>query len=112
LFAFSNLQKHQRLFLKINAFRRKDILLYYSFCFRTYSTADLIKAAVEHGITTLTLCNINSTYYHWEFVKLCHEAGIKPVLNVSIRNKHQHCYLLIVKIIKAYNGSMNSYHIT
>ena len=74
-----------------------DAKTYYSFCFSTYSTADLIAAAIEHGITTLTLCNINSTYDHWEFVKLCCEAGIKPVLGVDIRNKHEHLYLLIAK---------------
>ena len=74
-----------------------DAKTYYSFCFGTYPTADLIKAAVEHGITTLTLCNINSTYDHWEFVKLCREAGIKPVLGVDIRNKHEQLYLLIAK---------------
>nr|WP_294991365.1 DNA polymerase III subunit alpha [uncultured Sediminibacterium sp.] len=74
-----------------------DSKTFYSFCFGTYSTADLIKAAVEHGITTLTLCNINSTYDHWEFVKLCHEASIKPVLGVDIRNKYEHLYLLLAK---------------
>lgn len=74
-----------------------DAKTYYSFCFSTYSNADLIKAAVEHGITALTLCNINSTYDHWEFVKLCREAGIKPVLGVEIRNHHSHCYLIIAK---------------
>jgi DNA polymerase-3 subunit alpha len=74
-----------------------DCKTYYSSTFGTYSTKDLIKAAVEYGITTLTLCNINSTYDHWEFVKLCREAGIKPLLGVDIRNNHQHCYLLIAK---------------
>lgn len=70
---------------------------YYSFCFGTLSTTQLIEASIEHGISTLALCNINSTYDHWEFVKLCREAGIKPVLGVDIRNNHSHCYLLIAK---------------
>lgn len=74
-----------------------DAKTYYSFCFGTYKTADLINAAIENGITTLTLCNINSTYDHWEFIKLCLEANIQPVLGVDIRNNHQHCYLLIAK---------------
>lgn len=74
-----------------------DTKTYYSFTFGTYSTSELITVAFEHGASTLALCNINSTYDHWEFVKGCREAGIKPVLGVDIRNNHHHCYLLIAK---------------
>ncbi len=70
---------------------------YFSFCYGTYSTAGLVGAAGEHGISTLALCNINCTYDHWEFVKLCREAGIKPVLGVDVRNGDLHCYLLLAK---------------
>lgn len=56
-----------------------------------------MNAAVEHGISSLTLCNINCTYDHWEFVKLCREAGIKPILGVDIRNGDTSLYLLIAK---------------
>ncbi|WP_438945843.1 PHP domain-containing protein [Sediminibacterium sp.] len=74
-----------------------DAKTYYSFCFGTYSSTALVEAAVEHGLASLALCNINSTYDHWEFVKLCRESGIKPVLGVDIRNTATHCYLLIAK---------------
>lgn len=74
-----------------------DAKTYYSFCFGTISTSALVAAAVENGISTLALCNINSTYDHWEFVKLCRESNIKAVLGVDIRNNHSHCYLLIAK---------------
>ncbi len=74
-----------------------DAKTYFSFCYGTYSTVDLVKAAVEHGITSLALCNINSTYDHWEFVKLCRAASIKPVLGVDIHNADSHYYLLIAK---------------
>ncbi|MDP3568797.1 PHP domain-containing protein [Sediminibacterium sp.] len=70
---------------------------FYYFCYGTYSTAALVKAAVEHGITSLTLCNFNCTYDYWEFVKLCRESGIKPILGVDIRNGNTHLYLLIAK---------------
>ncbi len=70
---------------------------YYSFCYGTYSTKGLVEAAVEHGVSSLALCNINCTYDHWEFVKLCREVGIKPVLGVDVRNGDAHCYLLIAK---------------
>jgi len=75
-------------------FRLQDILFVLLWHVCNYKSHN---AAVEHGITTLTLCNINPTYDHWEFVKVCHEAGIKPVLGVDIRNNHHHCYLLIAK---------------
>lgn len=74
-----------------------DAKTFYSFCFGTYSTATLVEAAAEHGLASLALCNINCTYDHWEFVKLCRESGIKPVLGVDIRNGDTHCYLLIAK---------------
>lgn len=74
-----------------------DAKTFYSFCFGTYSTAELVEAAIEHGVSTLALCNINCTYDHWEFVKRCREAGIKPVLGVDIRNANSFCYLLIAK---------------
>lgn len=70
---------------------------FYSFCYGTYSTAGLINAAVEHGISSFVLANINCTYDHWEFVKLCRESGIKPTLGVDIRNGDTHLYLLIAK---------------
>jgi DNA polymerase III alpha subunit len=74
-----------------------DAKTFYSFCFGTYSTAALVEAAIEHGVTTLALCNINCTYDHWEFVKCCREAGIKPVLGVDIRNGDESCYLLMAR---------------
>jgi DNA polymerase-3 subunit alpha len=74
-----------------------DTKTYYSFCFGTHSTAGLVEAAVEHGVATLALCNINCTYDHWEFVKLCREQNIKPILGVDIRNDDSHEYLLLAK---------------
>lgn len=74
-----------------------DCKTYYSFLYGTLSTAHLVHNIIENGISSLALCNINSTYDHWEFVKLCREAGIKPVLGVDIRNHHSHCYLIIAK---------------
>lgn len=70
---------------------------FYSFCYGTFSTSALVDAAVEQGITTLTLTNINSTYDHWEFVKLCREQNIKPVLGVEFRNGDDFLYILLAK---------------
>ena len=67
---------------------------YYSFCYGTLSTKDLVALAVENGVNTLALTNINSTYDEWEFVKLCRGQGIKPVVEVQI----SHTYTFIISI--------------
>lgn len=68
---------------------------YYSFCYGTYSTKELVTDAVEKGITCLALTNINSTCDEWGFVKLCREAGVKPIMGVEIRNADRLLYILI-----------------
>ncbi|MDB5199233.1 MAG: polymerase alpha subunit [Chitinophagaceae bacterium] len=68
---------------------------FYSFRYGTIPTEELVNTAVDKGISTLALTNINSTCDIWEFVKLSHEAGIKPVAGVEIRNEDQFLYILI-----------------
>jgi DNA-directed DNA polymerase III PolC len=68
---------------------------YFSFRYGTISTKELVTNAVEKGVTSLALTNINATCDVWGFVKECREAGIKPIAGVEIRNGDQHLYLLI-----------------
>ena len=68
---------------------------YYSFRYGTISTEDLVNTAVDKGISTLALTNINSTCDVWEFVKLSQRAGIKPIAGVEVRNHNQFLYILI-----------------
>lgn len=68
---------------------------YYSFRYGTIATEDLVKMAVDKGIASLALTNINSTCDIWEFVKLSLEAGIKPIAGVEIRNEDEFLYILI-----------------
>jgi len=68
---------------------------YYSFCYGTFSTKELVDTAVEKGVTELALTNINSTCDTWEFVKLCREAGIKPITGVEIRNEEKLMYIFL-----------------
>ena len=70
---------------------------FYSFCYGTFSTFKLVEAALEQGVTTLALTNINCTYDHWEFVKQCRVKHIKPVLGVEIHNDQQFQYILLAK---------------
>ncbi len=68
---------------------------YYSFCYGTYSTKELVADAADKGITSLALTNINSTCDTWEFVKLCRQAGIHPVTGVEIRNEEKLLYIFL-----------------
>ncbi len=70
---------------------------YYSFRYGTFSTEALVNTAAEAGIHTLALTNINNTYDCWEFVKLCRQKNIKPVIGAEIRNENRLLYLLIAK---------------
>ncbi len=57
---------------------------YYSFKYGTYSTKELVETATDNGVTALALTNINSTCDGWEFVKLCREQGIKPIVGCEV----------------------------
>ena len=68
---------------------------YFSFHFGTFSTRELVETAVDKGVTALALTNINSTCDVWEFVKICREWKVKPVVGVEIRNGDRLLYILI-----------------
>ena len=68
---------------------------YFSFRYGTFSSKELVKAAVDNGVTALALTNINSTCDIWDFVKYCREEGIKPITGVEIRNNGQLLYILL-----------------
>lgn len=54
-----------------------------------------MEAAIEPGVTSVALTNINSTCDAWEFVKLCRDAGIKTILGVEFRNGDKFLYVLL-----------------
>jgi DNA-directed DNA polymerase III PolC len=68
---------------------------YYSLRYGTISTEELVKTAVDKGISSLALTNINATCDLWEFVKLCQQHSIKPVAGAEIRNGDKLLYILI-----------------
>lgn len=59
---------------------------YFSFRYGTFSTKELVDTAVDKGIATLALTNINSTYDVWDFVKYAKEEGVKPIVGCEIRD--------------------------
>ncbi len=79
---------------------------WYSLRYGTFSTDGLVQVAVDKGLTALGLTNINSTADAWEFVKLCREAGIKPIIGVEVRNSHKLLYILLA----ANNDGLTAIH--
>jgi DNA polymerase-3 subunit alpha len=61
------------------------------------SSEALVKDAVEMGISTLALTNINSTTDHWDFLELCRQEGIQAILGAEIRNDEQFLYVLLAR---------------
>ncbi len=68
---------------------------YFSLRYGTFSTEELVKTAVEHGVTALALTNINTTWDLWEFVRRCQQEGIKPIAGVEVRNGDRLLYILL-----------------
>jgi DNA-directed DNA polymerase III PolC len=70
---------------------------YFSLRYGTYSTEELVNTAVEHGVHTLALTNINVTCDCWDFVNYCRQKNIKPVVGAEIRNEDELLYILLAK---------------
>jgi len=68
---------------------------WFSFRYGTFSTVDLVKTAIDTGVTAMALTNINCTADTWDFVTFCREAGIRPIVGAEIRNGDQLLYLLL-----------------
>lgn len=75
---------------------------YFSFKYGTFSPAELVETAVELGVTSLALTNINFTGDTWEFVKCCREKKLKPIVGVECRNGDRLCYILLAANNKGY----------
>jgi error-prone DNA polymerase len=81
---------------------------YFSLHYGTFATEELVKNAVELGINSLALTNINTTCDAWEFVKCCKNEKIKPIVGAEIRNEEKLLYILLAKSNKGF-ASINSF---
>jgi DNA polymerase-3 subunit alpha len=68
---------------------------YYSFRYGTLSPEALIDEAQRCEATALALTDINNTSGCFDFIRLCQEAGIKPIIGMDIRNGSQRCYVAL-----------------
>jgi DNA polymerase-3 subunit alpha len=70
---------------------------YYSLRYGTLSPKQLITAAQVNGRKALVLTDINNTSCSYEFITKCTQVGIKPILGIEFRKKHQLLYIGIAK---------------
>ncbi len=77
-----------------------NIHSYYSLRYGTLPIAEIIECAQSLGIKTLGLTDINCSTGIFEFVKLCEEAGIKPLAGIEFRNENELLFTLLAKNTK------------
>ena len=70
---------------------------YYSLRYGTLSIKQLIEQAKLLNISALALTDIHTFYGRFEFIQLCKEANIKPIIGCEFRNNHQLQYIGIAK---------------
>jgi DNA polymerase III alpha subunit len=61
----------------------------YSLRYGTMSIPNLVEEAAARGITQMVLTDINNSTGIIEFMRVCDEHGIKPIVGIEFRrNKH------------------------
>ncbi|MCO4821233.1 MAG: DNA polymerase III subunit alpha [Flavobacteriaceae bacterium] len=70
---------------------------YYSLRYGTIKPEQLLAIALENGVQTLALTDVNSTSACLDFVRLSPKYKIKPVLGVDFRNRAKQQFVLIAK---------------
>lgn len=70
---------------------------YHSLRYGTLSIEKLVKQAAAAGATALALTDINTVTGIYEFAKICHQAHIKPVVGMEMRENNELYYILLAK---------------
>jgi len=70
---------------------------YYSLRYGTIAPRQLVETASRWGIDTLVLTDINNTSCAFEFVSLCTQAGIKPILGMEFRQDGRLLYIAVAQ---------------
>ena len=63
---------------------------FFSWRYGTFKTEDLVLHAVERGVSSLALTNINCTSDIWDFLEACREQAVKAIAGAEIRNNSAH----------------------
>lgn len=70
---------------------------YFSLKYGTLSPTQLVAAAAKRQLKVLALTDINNTSATLEFVQLCQQAGIKPVVGIEFRQDGEWLYTGIAR---------------
>ncbi|WP_397301949.1 DNA polymerase III subunit alpha [Nonlabens ulvanivorans] len=70
---------------------------YYSLRYGTFNEQDLIELALENGVKTIVLTDINNTSACLNFIRLCAQHQLHGVLGIDFRNNHHQQYVGIAK---------------
>jgi len=70
---------------------------YYSLRYGTLKPEELLTLAVENGLQTLALTDINNTSACLDFVRLSSKHNIKPIVGVDFRNSADQQFILLAK---------------
>ncbi len=66
---------------------------YYSLRYGTLPLDKLVQTAVDHGIETMALTDINNSMGVVDFVKECGKKGIKPIAGIEFRDGNELLYI-------------------
>lgn len=75
---------------------------YFSLRYGTLSPAELVAAAVKRNLPVLALTDINNTSVAFEFVQLCKQVGIKPIIGIEFRKDNRWLYTGLAKNWKGF----------
>lgn len=70
---------------------------YYSLKYGMFSPKELVATAVEHGVESLVLTDINNTSCTYAFIEACKASGIKPIVGIEFRQDGVFKYLVIAQ---------------
>lgn len=70
---------------------------YHSLRYGTISLQDLVQQGVDHKVRTLALTDINTITGIYDFLKLCNDNNIKPIVGVEIRVENELYYICLAK---------------
>ncbi len=70
---------------------------YYSLRYGTLPVENLVSTALNYGVKSMALTDINNVTGIPDFVKACVEAGIKPVAGMELRNGDELLFVAIAK---------------
>jgi DNA polymerase-3 subunit alpha len=89
--------------MKLNLYLFKTFILYlnchtyYSLHYGSMKLEELLALAVENGLKTFALTDINNTSVCLDFVRLSSKYGIKPVLGIDFREGAAQQFILLAK---------------